>query len=113
MELTRNELNLLLYLETRATGHGGLFDGTQMEAEDISTAGRWNVTGFLQFGQINAAGITASNAARYWCILSDEAWGLAHAERRARCERAMKALKVERIGVRANDSQEVSRVADG
>lgn len=100
---TKDEKSLLLFFETAAVDYGGTLESIRMNAEDFAIAKRWNETGFVKFGRIafkdikNHAGI----ARDHWCVLSEEAWNLAHAERRARCERLMAGLKVERKGLAA------------
>lgn len=99
MELnTRDEKSLLLYFETQATDYGGTLEGVRMNADDFALAKRWHETGFVQFGRIALNDIKRHNgvARDHWVVLSEEAWKLAHAERRARCERVMATLKVER-----------------
>ncbi len=102
MELTREEKSLLLYMETQAVDYGGKLQGVRMNADDFSIAKRWNESGFVLFGRIAAHDIkqTAADLPRtHWCVLSDDAWAAAHAERRARCERLMDKLTVQRIGL--------------
>jgi hypothetical protein len=101
IELTRNELSLLLYFETQATDYGGTLESCRMNADDMQIARRWNETGFVQFGRIAFNDIKEHGGTHrtHWCVLSDAAWVRAHAERRARCERLMTKLKVERKGL--------------
>jgi len=102
MELTtRDEKNLLLYFETQAVDYGGTLESVRMNADDFALAKRWREAGFVQFGRIAFNDIKRhSGVARdHWVVLSEEAWALAHAERRARCERVMATLKVERKGL--------------
>lgn len=104
MELTtRDEKSLLLYFETQAVDYGGTLESARMNADDFAIAKRWHEAGFVHFGRIAFNDITTHNgvARDHWCVLSEEAWTLAHAERRARCERAMAILKVERKGLPA------------
>ena len=91
--MTRDERNLLLFFETQAVDHGGLVDLKQrrgqvgiMNKEDFDIAKKWNEEGFVKFGRIKFHSIIE---ATHWCELSDEAWGIAHAERKARCTRIM------------------------
>lgn len=104
MELTtREEKSLLLYMETQAVDYGGKLQGVRMNADDFALAKRWNDAGFVQFGRIAFHDIkTHDGIARdHWCVLSDEAWKLAHAERRARCERVMANISEQWIGLAA------------
>ena len=102
MELTtREEKSLLLYFETQAVDYGGTFEGVRMNADDFAIAKRWKDAGFVHFGRIAFHDVKRSGglARDHWCVLSEEAWKLAHAERRARCDRVMATLKVERKGL--------------
>lgn len=104
MELTtREEKSLLLFLETQAVDYGGKIEGVRMNADDFAIAKRWNEAGFVQFGRIAFHDIKrlAGVARDHWCVLSDEAWKLAHEERRARCERVMAKISEQRIGLAA------------
>jgi hypothetical protein len=103
MELTREEKSLLLYMETQAVDYGGKLEAVRMNSDDFAIAKRWNETGFVQFGRIAFHDITklAGVARDHWCVLSEEAWAVAHAERRARCQRLMEKLTVQRIGLAA------------
>lgn len=84
--MTSDERNLLLYLETRAVDHGGKVDAKHMNKEDMDIVKKWNEEGFIKFGRIRFHSIIEST---HWCELSDEAWTLAHTERKARCIRIM------------------------
>ena len=104
MELTTNtEKSLLLYFETQAVDYGGKLESVRMNADDFAIAKRWNEAGFVQFGRIAFHDIkkNAGVARDHWCVLSDEAWKLAHAERRARCDRVMAKISEQRIGLAA------------
>jgi hypothetical protein len=84
--MTSEERSLLLYFEIRAVDHGGLVDTKHMNSEDMDIADKWNEKGFIKSGRIKAPSIITYT---HWCELSEEAWKLAHAERRARCKRVM------------------------
>ena len=83
--MTRDELSLLLYLETRAVDHRGAIDPRHMNDEDFAIAERWNKSGYVAFCRILAADCTEVRT--HLCRLSEAAWADAHAERRARAER--------------------------
>lgn len=91
--MTSDERNLLLYLETRAVDHGGKVDAQHMNKEDFEISEKWNKEGFVRFGRIKFHSITKgkgrTSCVSHWCELSEEAWKLAHAERRAKCKRIM------------------------
>lgn len=84
--MTSDERSLLLYLETRAVDHGGKVDAQHMNKEDFDIAKKWDEEGFVKFGRIRFHSIVDGSR---WCELSDEAWNLAHAERKAKCARIM------------------------
>jgi len=89
MELTKEEKSLLLYMETQTVDYGGKLEGVRMNSGDFAIAKHWNETGFVQFGRIAFHDITkhVRVARDLWCVLSEEAWAAAHAERRARGQR--------------------------
>jgi len=85
--MTSDERNLLLFFETQAVDYGGLIDLKQrMNKEDMEIAKKWNDEGFVKFGRIKFHSIAISS---HWCELSEDAWNIAHAERKARCLRIM------------------------
>jgi len=84
--MTKTELSLLLYLETRAVDHGGAVDTRHMNEEDAAIAGRWNRSGYLQFGRMSSKDIK-ERGITHWCFMSDQAMADAHAERKARAAR--------------------------
>lgn len=87
--MTKDERSLLLFFETQAVDYGGLIDLKQrVNKEDFDIAKKWNEEGFVKFGRIKFHSIIPGGSTR-WCELSDEAWNIAHAERRARCLRIM------------------------
>lgn len=109
MDLTsKEERSLLMYFETQATDYGGTLESVRMNADDFALAKRWREAGFIQFGRIAFDDIKRHGgvARDHWVVLSEEAWKLAHAERRARCERVMSTLKVERKGLMTNEPVE-------
>ncbi|MBA7599689.1 hypothetical protein ES703_06726 [subsurface metagenome] len=84
--MTSDEKRLLLYLETCAVDHGGKVDINHMNKEDLDIALKWNEEKFVKFGRIKFHSIKIR---WHWCELSEEAWNIAHAERKARCKRIM------------------------
>lgn len=97
-DMDRDEKSLLLYLETRAVDYGGRVDTLHMNREDMAIAKRWNKDGFLKFGRIKFHDITRKGTT-HWCELSEEAWDLAHQERRARYLRISSKLDFGKVGV--------------
>lgn len=93
--MNADERNLLLYFETRAVDYGGKIDTIHMNKEDMDIAKKWNDEEFVKFGRIKFCSIKLTGS--YWCELSEEAWKLAHTERRARCARIMLRQKIDKI----------------
>lgn len=84
-EMTLDERSLLLYFENCAVDFTGRVDARRMSDVDYNIARRWHDSGFIRFGRIVSADHNPQG--QHWCELSDEAWELAHEERRARFER--------------------------
>lgn len=84
--MTRGERSLLLFLETCAADDAGAVDARHMNGDDMETVKKWSEEGFVKFGRITFGSISGSYR-NHWCELSDEAWSLAHQERRARFAR--------------------------
>lgn len=86
--MTRNEISLLLYLETCAVDHCGRIDVRRLNEDDLRILRRWDSVRrnwLVRSGRIVAADCHASES--MWCRLSRRAFRLAHAERLARAER--------------------------
>ena len=86
-EMTGDEKSLLLFLECRSVDHGGLVDPQHMSKIDVDIAKRWNDSGFVGFGWLASDCLPMRSSSTHWCELSEEAWFLAHAERRERYKR--------------------------
>lgn len=101
MEMTKDEKSLLLYLEQCAVDYGGKLEGIHMNSNDFAIANCWNESGFVRSGRIAFHDIKKSSQHKFdrWCVLSDAAWTVASTERRARCQRLMDKLKVQRFGL--------------
>lgn len=88
--MNKDERSLLLFFETCAVDHRGKVDARHMNDADLKIAETWNKSKFVQFGRIKFKDITPSvgvSKLTHWCLLSDEAWKLAHEERVARAKR--------------------------
>ena len=85
--MTKTERSLLLYMESRAVDHGGLVHTQHINEEDVEIAKRWSETGFIKFGRLASECLPMPSGSTHWCELSDEAWSLAHNERRDRYNR--------------------------
>lgn len=84
-EMTKDERSLLLFFETACTDQGGIFDPRHMNQEDAKIMEAWKACGFIQQGRLTFESIKRQNKVMpLWVLLSDEAWVLAHQERRAR-----------------------------
>lgn len=90
--MTKNELSLLLFLETRAVDHGGLVDQKHMNDDDRAILEMWTKDGFVESGRVCYADVKISRTHQCttWVKLSDNAFEAAHAERRARADRMWK-----------------------
>lgn len=80
--MTRHERNLLLYFESCAVDYNGRVNAVRMNEDDMMIADGWNLTDFVKFGRIKVCDHNSQGA--HWAELSDDAWRLAHEERRAR-----------------------------
>ena len=91
-DLTKEERSLLLYFESCAVDYAGKVDARRMNKDDIEIAQRWSNDRFLLFGRMafDHINFESSPHMAYYCLLSPEAWDLAHQERRARAERMRK-----------------------
>jgi hypothetical protein len=85
IDMNKDERSLLLFFETCAVDHVGLVDVRHMNGNDMVLAVHWNEIGFIKFGRVKFYDIKKNFT--HWCELSDEAWRLAHQERRARYDR--------------------------
>ena len=81
-DMTREECNLLLFLETRIVDHRGLVEGNCMNKEDFETTRTWTDTAFVKFSKSTLR-----------VQFSDEAWTTAHKLRRERGERHVETLE--------------------
>lgn len=92
-DLTKAERSLLLMFECCVVDRYGGVESIRMNREDFDIADRWNESGFVRFGRIYSKDIRdqrsmgSQEKLSHWCELSDDAWRLAHEERRARFER--------------------------
>lgn len=87
-KLTKTEVSLLLYFETVAVDQLALVDTLRMNQEDMVIANQWDkekFVGFKRWTQRDSSG--EIKALTYKVSLSDEAWKIAHKERKARAVR--------------------------
>lgn len=86
-QLSKNEISLLLYLETCLVDQAGRVGMPQMNQDDIDIAKQWTVEGFIDFGRIKMADIYPGSNRTHYVNFTDEAWTLAHHHRRVRGEK--------------------------
>lgn len=87
--MTKDELSLLIFLETCHVDLGGPVDVRRMNADDLSIAKRWTEENFIDFGRLYSGDLEAYRPKSHYVILSDKALDLAHAERKARGARML------------------------
>lgn len=88
---TRDELNLLLYLETCLVDGYGLVDMRKVNADDVRIARAWDATGFIRWRRVPGR-LILDEPEHYrhkstYVQFTDHAWQTAHAERRSRADR--------------------------
>ena len=83
--LTRDELSLLLFLETRAVDYGGRVATPHMNDDDRTIVDRWVEEGYVEYGRIALE--DHNKQGTHWVKLSAEALKAAHQERTARIDR--------------------------
>lgn len=84
MKLSKRQLSLLFYLETRAVDHKGRVDRRHVNDIEFHQMARWAEKGFIRFGRVVLEDVKAVGS--NWVTLTEEAWNAVHAERRARAE---------------------------
>lgn len=86
--MNKDERSLLTYFESCLVNQRGYCEARRMNEVDFKIVGEWNKVGFVQFRRRPAKDIVGSTTVRaYEVRLSEEAWELAHMERRRRAER--------------------------
>ena len=83
--MTKTELSLLLFFESRYVNYAGRVNTDHMNDEDFAIARRWSARSYIEFGRICSADIDADGA--YYVLMSDDAVADAHKERIARIAR--------------------------
>lgn len=86
--MTKEELSLLLYLESCAVDYAGRVNSKRMNSEDFTIVGSWQTSGFVEFGRITFR--DCNRDGDHWIRLSESAWMAARSERRARADRMWK-----------------------
>lgn len=86
----KDERSLLLYLESCAVDGYAKLDQRRMNDIDRAYAEEWNRVGFIQYGRVKAEEISRSaSKCTHFAILSNDAWTMAHMERRNRANRTI------------------------
>lgn len=89
-EMSKDERSLLLFFETCLVDSHGKIDGRKMNLDDMHIAKGWNRDGFVEFGRLPGKWVFGAGQAynqTHYVVFSEEAWELAHEERRARAAR--------------------------
>lgn len=84
--MTKKERGLLTYLEDCAVNIRGVVDTAHINEEDEEIIAKWNKEGFIEYKRLKRP---FTETETHQCKLSDEAWKLAHAERKRRYARAV------------------------
>ncbi len=95
-DMTREERNLLLFLETQLVDHNGQVAGECMNENDFVIARDWTATTFVKLSRIPFDDMprrTGSTPRTHRVQFSDEAWRTAHKLRRERGERHVETLE--------------------
>jgi hypothetical protein len=86
--MTKDERKLLKKFEEFEVDHFGIIENPRLlTVDDFNTMSRWHDENFIEVEPL------AGESIQYRVKLSDEAWKLAHEERKARSERMKKNLK--------------------
>lgn len=87
MAMTKNELSLLLYLETCLVDKSGRVNPLKINTDDRKIMDLWKAKGFIRCGRIVYHDCNKDGS--LWVAFSNDAWAAAHAERRARSDRLL------------------------
>jgi len=85
-EMTKDERSLLLYIESVSVDYAGLVHSQRINDEDREILKRWDEEGFISYSRISWDSIQTLIDKHHTSLvsLSEDAWRLAHEERRAR-----------------------------
>jgi len=86
-QLSKDEISLLLYLETCLVDQNGRVSSKHMNTDDKEIAKKWNDEGFIKYGRIKMADIYLGSDRVHYVNFTDEAWKLAHQYRKIRGEK--------------------------
>lgn len=85
-DLTKEERSLLIYIESVCVDYGGLVHSQRINEADFAILEQWDKDRFISFCRLTWASVQMLQDKHNSSIvyLSEEAWKLAHEERRAR-----------------------------
>lgn len=87
-ELDRKEKSILLYLETCLVDSSGRVDLRRMNEEEINKVKIWSEDKFVILNRLPSEMVFGDNRSpshfKHYVVFSDEAWEIAHKERRDR-----------------------------
>jgi RecB family endonuclease NucS len=88
-EMSKDERSLLLYIETCVVDYAGLIHSLKINEDDRTLLKKWDESGFISWSRITFKSLQLlSDKHRSTLVrLSEEAWTLAHQERRNRALR--------------------------
>jgi len=84
-EMSRDERSLLLYFESCAVDYIGRVNLIRTNPQDRKIIVLWEKSNFIKFGRVKFGDHNSQGG--HWVELSEEAWALAHQERKARFNR--------------------------
>ena len=92
-ELTREERNLLLYVEHCAVDHDARLNIQRINHDDIEILNAWTADRFVEYGRVCSAHLSVEESSDLrhrtsYCRLSDEAMAMAGKLRAERAKRA-------------------------
>jgi hypothetical protein len=90
-EMSKDERSLLLFFECASVDYGGKLNTAHMNADDMKLAAKWTKEGFVTFERIASKFLKDTNSMTgsktHAVVMSEDAWALAHEERRERAKR--------------------------
>jgi hypothetical protein len=88
-EMSKDERSLLLYIESCAVDYAGLVHSLKINEADYTLLKEWDASGFISWSRITfkSLQLLSDKHRTTFVRLSEEAWILAHQERRNRALR--------------------------
>ena len=84
-KMSKDERSLILFFESASVAYGGRLNTAHMNADDIKIAEDWTDEKFVTFSRIASHFLKGDKT--HSVVLSDDAWRIAHEERRQRFNR--------------------------